>query len=113
MNPEVVYQEDQDYLKPKPLVTIHPREGLTVEADYAVRLAERFALIMAEDDGEDSAGRQKLRLATPEEVVERACNIAELMFTALRYRDWTLTIDDYKTIVERLAKQKEERMKKE
>jgi hypothetical protein len=108
MNEEIVYQEDQDYLKPKPLVTIHTKEGLNTEATYAMHLAERFALISAEDDGEDSAGRQKLRLATPEEVVERACNIAGLMFVTFRKLNWVLPIDDYKTIVERIAKQKKE-----
>jgi hypothetical protein len=112
MKEEVVYQEDQDYLKPRPVVIIHSKEGLNAEAAYAMHLAERFALIAADNDGEDSAGRQKLRLATPKEVVERACKIAELMFVALRDRNWTLPIDSHKTIVERLAKQKEERRKR-
>jgi hypothetical protein len=113
MYEEVIYHNDQDYSKPKPFVSIHPKEGLNAEAAYAMHLAERFALIAGEDDGEDSAGRQKLRLATPIEVVKRACNIAELMFIELRRRNWTVPIDSYKTIMERLEKQKEDRNKKD
>lgn len=47
-------------------------------AELAVRMIERWGQVAAIDDGEDSAGRAKLRLATPEELVTRAFEVAEL-----------------------------------
>ena len=40
----------------------------------------RWGMVAAIPDGEDSAGRAKVRLATPEEVVERAIACADLLF---------------------------------
>lgn len=58
----------------------------------AIEFAERFALVAGIPDGEDSAGRSKLRLGTPEEVVTRACDLAEETWKQLRARGHTLTI---------------------
>ena len=45
-------------------------------AQLAINIIDRWALVAAYPDGEDSAGRQKLRLPTPEELVSRATAIA-------------------------------------
>lgn len=45
-------------------------------------------MIAAQSDGEDSAGRSKLRLQTPQELVERACNVAGLMYEEIKARGW-------------------------
>jgi hypothetical protein len=62
------------------------------EGDLAIRFAERFAVIAAVEDGVDEAGRAKLRLQTVPEVVERACELAAQMTTALRERNWILDL---------------------
>jgi hypothetical protein len=58
------------------------------EARFAIELMIRMALASATPDGEDSAGRQKLRLATPNEIVERACDIASAAFAGFEKREW-------------------------
>jgi hypothetical protein len=62
------------------------------EGELAIRFAERFALISAIEDGYDKMGRQKLRLLTPKEVTQRACELAEKMVAALRKREWILDL---------------------
>jgi hypothetical protein len=108
---EIVYQEST--YREVPVVTIHSTEQPIAEARYAMQLAERFALIAGEDNGEDSAGRQKLRLATPDEVVQRACNIAHLMFTEIRDRNWMLPVEAWDVIQEVFESKREERRKKD
>lgn len=51
--------------------------NIDLVAHTALCLLERWALATAAVDGEDSAGRQKLRAETPEETVDRAFAIAE------------------------------------
>jgi len=58
------------------------------EAAFACALVERWGMIASIADGEDSAGRSRLRLATPEELVERALAIAELTYREIRARGW-------------------------
>lgn len=47
-----------------------------MNAQIAFALIERWGMIAAMPDGEDSAGRQKFRLQTPEELVARAFTVA-------------------------------------
>jgi len=54
------------------------------EMALAAQLLERWGMVQGMDDGEDSAGRQKLRLATPEEVVERALACAQVFWQRSR-----------------------------
>ena len=46
---------------------------------YAGAMIERWGMVAACPDGEDSSGRSKLRLATPEELVDRAYAVAALL----------------------------------
>lgn len=62
------------------------------QAQYAMSLMKHFGIVAGTPDGEDSSGRQKLRLATPKEIVERACTIAELAFQEFENRDWLLDL---------------------
>ena len=52
-------------------------------------LIERWGMVAAMSDGEDSAGRQRLRLATPEELVSRAADITNLAFDVMDSVGWT------------------------
>jgi hypothetical protein len=58
--------------------------------DWAARMAtimvERWGPVTAMPDGEDSSGRSKLRMATPEELVARAVDTAEKLVATLRER---------------------------
>lgn len=76
--------------------TEHPE----IEARMAMGLAERWGMVAAMADGEDSSGRAKLRLATPEEVVSRAVATAELLMKEMREKGWIFTshsLDDILT----------------
>lgn len=62
------------------------------EASIAYTLAEKFGVIAATGDGEDSAGRQKIALMPPAEVVKRACDIAALLVQEIESRGWYFEI---------------------
>lgn len=71
---------------------IHKAEVLGPEAAFAMELCGRWALVAAMPDGEDTAGRQKLRLPTPEELTARTMEIAKSLFGAMRAEGWTLPV---------------------
>lgn len=56
----------------------------------ALRLIERWGLIIAKDGGEDSAGRAKPKPMPSKEVVKAACDIAEDIFKEMKKRNWLL-----------------------
>lgn len=62
--------------------------------NYTAKLAEQIvnhcALIAAQVDGEDTAGRQKLKLMEPADVAKRACDIAENMVAIFDARGWVI-----------------------
>lgn len=58
------------------------------EANCVLHLIDRWGMVAAVPDGEDSAGRQKLRLMTPEELTTRAMQTAEVAFRTLRAHGW-------------------------
>jgi hypothetical protein len=61
-------------------------------ARFAAEFINRWGAVAAIPDGEDSVGRQQMRLATPEELVERACETAELLHQSLVARGWLVDI---------------------
>lgn len=63
-------------------------------AHLATTLIERWGLVTGREDGEDSAGRQKLRRERPEEIVERAFDIAEEVFRVARARGHLVAMPD-------------------
>ena len=52
----------------------------------AYKLIERWGMVAAIPDGEDSAGRSRLRLLTPEEMVDRAFKATELFWNEAHKR---------------------------
>jgi hypothetical protein len=62
------------------------------EACFAIELMKHFAIVCATPDGYDDAGRQKLRLMTEEEVVKRACDMADQAWKAFKSRGWLLEL---------------------
>ena len=63
-------------------------ELLDIEANLAVALIERWGLVAWQPDGEDTAGRQKLRKSTPLELVTEACDTAAVAYSEFRRRGW-------------------------
>lgn len=71
---------------------IHSTRMFYSVADMAVEFAKHFAIVAATPDGEDSAGRAKLRLSTPAEVVQRSCDIAEGLWNEFESRGWMFEV---------------------
>lgn len=59
----------------------------------AMDILKSHPLVAAIPDGEDSAGRQKLRLQTAEESVERALDMAEHLVAICEQRGWLCEYD--------------------
>lgn len=68
---------------------IHERQSLSHVARFALDLI-RAGSAPAVPDGETSTGFPKYRVYTPEELVDRSMQIAELTFAALEQRRWSL-----------------------
>jgi hypothetical protein len=54
----------------------------------ATELVVKWGAIAGQTDGEDSAGRSKLRLQTPQELVARAIECAAALWEALQKQGW-------------------------
>lgn len=72
----------------KPGVVIDRTRVMTLEADILRDLVSRWGLIAAIPDGEDSAGRSKFRLQTPDELVDRATRTTELIMESIVAKKW-------------------------
>lgn len=60
------------------IVTAWDREKYEKAAEIAFVFIEKWGMVAGIPDGEDSAGRQKVRLGTPQEIVDRAFECALL-----------------------------------
>jgi hypothetical protein len=89
-----------------PEIAIHDKNTPDFRARLATQLVERWGLIASGVTGqENSAGHQNVRLMTPGEVVERACDTAELLVNELHKRGWMTPIPGYTEAVDMLAAQ--------
>jgi hypothetical protein len=86
-----------------PKVIMHETEAPGFEARIALALAERWGLVAAEVDGEDSAGRSKLRRLTPKELASHACEAAQELVSEFAARGWMIQLP---SIAEHMATQK-------
>jgi len=82
----------EDAFGRKQVITLYKTVAGDDRAAFAAALLERWGMVCAQPDGEDSAGRQRLRLMTPAELVERACQVTEAAFAEFRKRDWLLDL---------------------
>lgn len=68
----------------------------TEQPDQVARLAfsfiEKWGMVAGTPDGEDSSGRQKLRLGTPDEVVQRAFELSTKAFNLARATGHTVEV---------------------
>ena len=70
----------------------HQQYDLVTCARWAIEMAARWGATAAMPDGEDSAGRSKMRLQTPDEVSARACEIATLLWVQCEKRGWLVPV---------------------
>jgi len=80
----------RDHLEP----IVYRCTHLGLAASIAVDLAKHLGIVSAQVDGEDSVGRQKLRLLEPDEVADRACAIAQALVHGFNQREWLLHVPD-------------------
>ncbi len=71
---------------------IHARQAASDEAKFMMAIIERWAMVAATPDGEDSAGRAKLGHLPIEDMVVRAADIAERTFKEITSRGWLIQI---------------------
>lgn len=62
------------------------------QAAFAMDLMKHLGICAGRPDGEDSTGRQKGALLSPDEVVTRACSIADIAWQEFQKRGWILDI---------------------
>lgn len=70
----------------KPIV--HQTHQLYTVGRMALDMASRWATVAAMPDGEDSNGRQKLRMQTPQELAQHACDVAQQLWREFEARGW-------------------------
>lgn len=80
-------------------VILHSRVVTDVRAQFAMACIEKWAMVAAEPDGEDSGGRLKVRRMTPSELVEHACQCSETAFKAFADRGWSTPMPPLADIV--------------
>lgn len=78
------YQQRENIIYRK----LHP--GL--KATLAMELLTRWAIVAGHPDGESTDGRQRLRLLTPKELVDRATETADLAIDEMIEREWFLEL---------------------
>jgi len=61
-------------------------------AQFAMVLIERWGMVQGESDGEDSAGRAKIKLMNEQDVVARACKTAQIAFEQFAAKDWLFDV---------------------
>lgn len=59
-----------------------------LRARIALDIARHCSMVAAVEDGEDTTGRQKMRLLTPSEVANRAVDIANFMYERFETLEW-------------------------
>lgn len=88
-------------------VYLHFRTLPNTKAKFAMAMVERLALIAAEGDGEDSAGRQKLRRLDAKEIANIACDISDSLFDEFATREWLITIPPLEEVRERAREERD------
>lgn len=73
-------------------VTIYRTTAFDTKAEIALRMIERWGSVAAEPDGEDSTGRQQLKLQAPKDLVDRAVLTAELTMETFKNLGWLVEI---------------------
>lgn len=93
---DIGYIERKRYGGDETEVNVYRKRAFGSEASIAVEMLQRWGMVAGIEDGEDSQGRQKVHLLTPEELVTRACETAALAIQEFERRGWAITLPDQK-----------------
>lgn len=93
---ELVYLEEYKHAK----VLHHNRYELSNRARFACALLEKHATIAGVEDGEDSSGRQKLKLQAPKELVQHCIEVSDEAFKAFEELGWYHEIPPYEEVID-------------
>lgn len=104
MSDELYLIEREDY-RGGTEISVGHRRAFDSRAILATDIVKHFGVVACVPDGEDSNGRQRMRLQTPDELVTRVCEIVDRMATAFTDRGWVLALPDVKQPVPREKKQ--------
>ena len=85
---ELEIRRDHRSLGNHPIAMAQPRFLEDHHCRFAMSIIERWAMVAAKPDGEDSAGRAKIALSDVGDIVNRACDIAALAFLEFEHRGW-------------------------
>jgi hypothetical protein len=94
-NKDVGYLIDDEFGKTR--VQVFIKRQPVRAAEIAQEFVTRWGMIAAKPDGEDSAGRAKLALLAPVEIVQRACDTAELLIAEFEKRGWFVELPEPKS----------------
>ena len=77
---------------------IQEQEKFCQEAEFATNLIRAWGIV-GEDDGESSAGHQKQKLMSPENLVARAVETTNRAFSAFREQGWIIRLASFDELV--------------
>jgi len=101
-----VHKNMHDHEFKRPTVSLHETEHLDARARLAMEMMCRWGMVAGSPDGEDSAGRSKLKLEDEAAVVERACKMTALAFDEFNKNNWITHLPSMETM-EEMVKNKE------
>lgn len=88
-----------------PSMVVHRGEMPNDEASFAMAILERWAMVQGKPDGEDSAGRSRIRIMPIDEAVQRACDLSEGAYASFRARGWMLDVPSLNELEEQIEAQ--------
>ena len=104
MSTEIITAKSKYDLELKqPALMLHENEHLELKAKVALSMLEKWGMVAAEPDGEDSAGRAKLKLPSADDLAKRACDVTDEAFTEFEKRGWVLKLPTMSEMKEKYA----------
>lgn len=101
---EVIAMRGQ-YGSPPATLVNHLRTDIDNRARFVMQMIERWGMVAGMPDGEDAAGRAKLRPATADEIVSHACICVEKAYAEFDKRGWSFAIPSYSDVVDAVKDQ--------
>jgi len=102
MTIEVEIQKSKYDVSHLPHINVYDNEYLTNRAKICLDMITKWGIIAGDNDGEDSAGRSRLKLQDPKELVDRAISITEYAFNRFKENGFiyeSMTLKEAKKIV--------------
>lgn len=97
-----IHKNRFDY-ETKILIESHETDYLSIKGRACLDMILRWGMVAADNDGEDSTGRSRLKLQPVSEVIDRAIKMTQALFEAIEGKGWVCqlpTIDEANKIVE-------------